>query len=144
MCTEITLDPNMTYKTDDPSLAWNVPNHYLDFLLIISDKIGFDTILPNVTNDPNFVFNLDLHQPTCTFKSKHANISFPLDPCMLYVGKSGGKDNIWLAMAPNQFFSSDGSYHDVHPNRSPTSSAPKHYWMMVMFLTHVIVESLPG
>lgn len=144
MRTEIALDPDMTYNTDDPSLAWNVPNHYLDFLLVVSDNIGFDAILPNVPNDPNFVFNLDLHQPTRTFKSKHANVGFSLDRCMLYIGKSRGKDNVWLAMAPEQFFSGDGSYRDVHPNNGPTSLAPKHYWMMVMFLAHVIDESLPG
>jgi hypothetical protein len=143
MRTEVTLGPEVTYEADDPKLYWNCATHYLDYLLVIGDNVGFDAILPNVANDPHFVFALDLHQPARTFRDKHANLGFSLDRTMLYLGKSQGKDNVWLAMAPDEFFEQNISFTMKHKEIAPTCLLPIHYWMMVMFFAHVITEALP-
>jgi hypothetical protein len=142
--TEIVVDPPMTYKSTSPDLAWEMSENFLDFLLIVSAHIGFDAILPNIPNDPNFVFHLDLHQPARIFKSKHANIGFSTERCMLYIGISRGKDNIWLAMAPHEFFGTSGSHTDTFPSSGPSCLLGRHYWMLVMYLAHVIATAVPA
>jgi len=134
----------MIYKSASPDLAWDMSKDFLDFLLVVSAKIGFDAILPNISNDPNFVFHLDLHQPARIFKSKHANVGFSLERCMLYIGTSRGKDNIWMAMAPDEFFDTSGSHRDAFPSSGPSCLLGRHYWMLVMYLAHVITTAVPA
>lgn len=142
--TEIVLDSQMTYMSTSPDLAWEMSKNFLDFLLVVSADIGFDAILPNIPNDPTFAFHLDLHQPARIFKSKHANVGFSTERCMLYIGKSRGKDNIWLAMAPHEFFATSGSHRDTFPSSGPSCLLGGHYWMLVMYLAHVIATALPA
>jgi hypothetical protein len=92
------------------------------------------------------VFNLDLHQPARTFKGKHARIGFSPERSMLFVGTSRGKDPLWVAMAPDEFFESVSDNDDLSQHRStqPSCLQGRHYWMMVMYFAHVITSALPA
>ncbi|KAF7973291.1 hypothetical protein HWV62_15669 [Athelia sp. TMB] len=145
---EIEIDPKYSENPLDPQMGFDLQNHYLDFCLAVSAAIGFDAVLPNSANEHLFVFNLDLHQPSRGFKSKHADLTFSLARRALFFGSSRGKDDVWVFFAPQQYFSVEG----VTPNpsakprtvREPTNIKVVHYWMFVMFMAHVYEKALPS
>lgn len=142
--TEIEIDDEYMYQNDSPDLAWDMSKHYLDFLLVKGSDIGFHAILPNNANDLNFIFHMDLHQPGRTFKSKHAELDFTPDGRLLYIGRSRGKDEVWLAMAPLEYFNTTRE-HGESINPSPQQClAGKHYWMIVMLFAYLHDTAFPG
>lgn len=143
---EIELDADMVHEPSNPNLAWDLSKHYLDFLLVVADKCGFGAILPSVENDHHFVFDLDLHQPARPFRMKHGSIGFSIARSMLYIGRSRGKDEVWLAMAPHSYFLPELERHtpdEVVKRSEPTNLRGPHYWMIVMYLAYVFNEALP-
>lgn len=152
--TEIYIDAD--YKRDPFSedLAYDLTSHYLDFMLVMGKSIGFDAIMPNTASDLLFVFNLDLHQPHRMLKTKHADLGFSLTGRVLYMGRSRGKDTVWLVMVPNTFLAAqDDGFSDDEDEDEPsrtelpsdkTNMEGKHYFMMVMFIAFVFQKYLPN
>lgn len=142
--TEIILDDDFTYKSNNTHLAWDLSQHFLDFLLVVSAKVGFHAILPNTPNDHHFVFDLDLHQPSRVFKAKHADLGFSSERRLLFIGKSRGKDEVWLAMAPLDFFVDDPD-RPLNPTKAVESSCltGPHYWMLVMYFAFLLHRIFP-
>lgn len=148
---EIFVDEKFSYDPKDRDLAYDVTQHHLDFLMVLSSRIGFDAFLPNSPNDMTFIFNLDLHQPHRPLKMKHCDLGFPLDRNALYIGRSRGKDLIYLVMAPNAFINEVETDEDApdYPNSHASSGRPrtnmsgKHYFMLVMFMAHVFQKHFP-
>lgn len=145
MRTEIKIDDEYLHKHDNPNLAWDMSKHYLDFLLVQSASIGFHAILPRVANDLTFIFHLDLHQPCRTFTSKYVDLDFSPDRRLLYIGRSRGKDEVWLAMAPAEYFLKDQAL-PRHARMAvlPTSLEGSHYWMLVMLFAYFLNRKFPG
>ncbi|KAF7970095.1 hypothetical protein HWV62_25024 [Athelia sp. TMB] len=148
--TEIVIDSKCLHPPTSPSLAFDLSNHFLDFMLVLSKSIGFDAILPKAASDLLFVFNLDLHQPHRTLKSKHADLGFSLAGRVLYLGRSRGKDTVWLVMVPKAFLAAqdegvaNGFTESQPKRRNSTNMEGRHYFMLVMFIAYVCQKHLPG
>lgn len=148
---EIFVDEKYSYDPKDRDLAYDATQHHLDFLMVLSSRIGFDAFLPNSPNDLTFIFNLDLHQPHRPLKMKHCDLGFPIDRNALYVGRSRGKDLIYLVMAPNSFLNDVEAEDDAPPDPDPqlpsgrvrTNMSGQHYFMLVMFMAHVFQKRFP-
>lgn len=143
---EIEVDPEMVHDPNDVNLAWDLSKRFLDFLLVVADNVGFGAILPSIANDHHFVFHLDLHQPARPFKLKHGSLGFSRERSLLYVGKSRGKDEVWVGMAPHSYFlpELDRRTTDEPVKRSEVSNLQgHHYWMIVMYLAYVLNKALP-
>jgi hypothetical protein len=127
----------------DPNLAWDLSSHYLDFILCVSNGVGFDALLPNKVNDLQFNFDLDLHQPHRQFASKHANMGLDGTHRMLYIGRVRGKDLGWLILAPNDYFHETPAAMLSNDSKLKGSSvmSAQHYWMIVICLAHFIAKT---
>lgn len=147
---EILIDDAYKFDPHGQKVTFDTSEHHLDFLMVLSDRIGFDAFLPNSPNDLTFVFNLDLHQPQRPLKLKHTDLGFPVNGTALYIGRSRGKDLIYLIMAPNTFINQDdlddSDDEELLPSKGPlhTPMSGKHYWMMVMFLAFVFQKHFPS
>lgn len=149
---EIFIDEEYTYDPQDRRLAYDASEHHLDFLMVLSDRIGFDACLPNSANDITFTFNLDLHQPHRSLNMKHCDLGFPLNRNALYIGRSRGKDMIYLLMAPNTFINDDelddpedDMSADAPPprRRVPSNLSGRHYFMLVMYMAFIFQKHFP-
>jgi len=136
---------DLRYPQNDPMLAFDLRTHFLDFMLCVSNDVGFDALLPNLINDLNFHFDLDLHQPHRQFSFKHAEIGLDGSNRMLYIGRVRGKDLAWLIMAPNSYFhETPAAMLASHANPLKSSALPvNHYWMMVMCFAHFYAKTFP-
>lgn len=147
--TEIVIDEGFKYSAHSSELAYSLAQHHLDFLMVLSDGIGFDACLPNARNDLTFVFHLDLHQPHRALPMKHVDLGFPVRRNALYIGRSRGKDMVYLLMAPNTFISQDEVDPDdiIDPSppasKLPTNMTGKHYFMLVMFMAMIFQKHFP-
>lgn len=147
---EFVLDDDYTYDARSPKITLDAQEHHLDFLMVLSSRVGFDSFLPNSPNDLTFIFNLDLHQPHRPLNLKHSNLGFPVNGTALYIGRSRGKDLIYLIMAPNSFINQDelDDSDDESPPPSKghvkTQLSGRHYWMIVMFLAYVFHKHFPN
>lgn len=149
--TEIYIDDDFAYDPHDRRLAYDASEHHLDFLMVLSSRIGFDAFLPNSANDITFTFNLDLHQPQRSLKMKHCDLGFRVDRNALYIGRSRGKDMVYLLMAPNSFIDEDERdddaadlAEDVRPRRrKPSNMLGRHYFMMVIYMAFIFQKHFP-
>lgn len=149
---EIFVDNKFSYDAHDRDIAYDASRHFLDFLMVLSGRIGFDAFLPNSLNDMTFIFNLDLHQPQRLLNMKHSDLGFTIDRNALFIGRSRGKDMVYLVMAPNSFINEDEPDPDDSeiPTPSPTKGrvrtnmAGQHYFMIVMFMAYVFQKHCPN
>jgi hypothetical protein len=135
---QVNLDDNLSVMDSrDPSLLWHCNNHFLDYLLLVSNKVGLHAILPRVQNDTGYNFRLQLDQPYRAFQTKHAQLGFDPKGRMLFIGFLG-IENVWLALAPRQALRNDSL--DVAPGTctGPTQLSSKHYRIIVAWLAHVL------
>jgi hypothetical protein len=145
--TEIFIGPELSYDALHPNLAWDLNNHFIDSLVVFSAAVGFDSVLPATDNDLLFSFSLDLHQPGRNIKLKHTPLLFPVERSVLYLGKTRGKDDLWLFMVPNEYFDDDSDLADQTPATVSsvdklTSMTGPHYWMIVMYFAYVFEKVL--
>lgn len=158
--TEIEIDAKYQHDSTGPDLAFDISRHFLDFLLVLSNDIGFHAFLPNSPSDHLFNFSLDLHQPQRILRTKHTNLGFSLLERVLFIGTSRGRETAWLVMVPNSFIASEddgipandgdednggeGPEAPVPHQRVATNMQGKHYFMLVMFIAFVFEKYLPG
>lgn len=146
---EIVIDDEFKCDPHDKNLAYNLSQHRLDFLLVMSSRIGFDAILPNSRSDTTFIFRLDLHQPQRSLKLKHSDLGFPMDHKALFIGRARGKDLVYLVMAPNAFIAQEEDDTDDIGDPAPskgrvrTNMSGRHYWMLVMFMAFIFEKHFP-
>ena len=130
-------DEDCVSDTQDPNLLWHCNNYFLDYLLLVSNKVGLHAILPKVNNDSGYNFRLQLNQPYRGFQTKHAKLGFDPKRRMLFIGFLG-IENVWLAMVPRQALRHDAP--DVPPGTcsGPTQLLTKHYRAVLAWLSHVL------
>lgn len=148
---EIFIDEEFSYDPHDRDLGYRATEHHLDFLMVLSSRIGFDAFLPNSPNDITFIFDLDLHQPHRALPMKHSDLGFPVDHNALFIGRSRGKDMIFLIMAPNSFINeidptddvADDDVPSAAQSRSQTNMSGRHYFILVMYMAFVFHKHFP-
>jgi hypothetical protein len=131
--TSLKWDPCMITDGLDEMLTWEVNNHFIDYLLLVSASIGLHAIIPNKSEDPGYSFNLSLTQPYRPFAQKYATLGFDPAGRMLFVG-TVGLDNVYIALAPRRAL--NGSAERV-PNGSCSGSThlkQRHYLAVCSFL----------
>lgn len=147
---EVEFDIDYQYSAHDPYMAYSFTGHYLDFLMVLSKGTGFGACLAPSPNDMTFVFHLDLHQPHRALKMKHIDLGFPVYRNALFIGRSRGKDQVYIVMAPNTFLDhSPGDdplyFDDTTPHNGPklTNMSGRHYFMLVMYMAFIYQEHFP-
>lgn len=136
---QIEVDGDYTVDPFEPDVAFDLSEHYLDFVLAVSGEMGLACILPTI-DDHTFHFTLDLHHPLMEFSMKHARLGFSPGNAMMYLGRSRGRDNVWLAMAPNEFVENQKpiTHYPVYKDYKTTAMTAKHYATMTMFFAHLM------
>ena len=133
----IQLDEHAVIHSNDPALNWYLDNHYIDYVLLVSARIGLHAILPNSETNPGYTFRMLLSQHYKTFKPKFTRLGFDPAGRMLFFGYQG-QDNVWLAMAPKAAFVA-GSVHDhVNLSGEATTLSTKHYLSIISWLASML------
>ncbi|KAH7917232.1 hypothetical protein BV22DRAFT_1135578 [Leucogyrophana mollusca] len=135
----VVVDDDLMQKTTDPLLAWSLKDHFLDFLLVVSGKIGLHAWLPSLGGDYRFHIEFDLTHRYYQWSAKHGHLGFDPTGRMLFVGHRG-QEEIWIAMVPLLYTLYDededtdfGAGHMVHLNAKSSCLTDDHYYMMVTF-----------
>lgn len=136
---KIKIDDDMQFRSNHPSLFWDLREHRLDFLLTVSASIGLWAATPNVNVDHNYNFALDLKKPYRDFKGKYGKLGFDPKGRILFIGKSRN-DDVWLAMAPWSFFDDSTDNMPAGHVTGDTRLSAKHYRMLVMFFAHLLSQ----
>ena len=115
----------------------------IDFQLTVANCVGLSPILPNAASAHRFGFDLNLKKERKEFKGKHAMLGFDPAGCMLFVGRSNNNEDVFLAMAPNEFVR--GRLPPPRPagRRPPSRSShmsKRHYRQVAMMLTYFLTK----
>ena len=137
------IDDIYMKESNAPDLCWNADSSYLDCFCCTSNEIGLDAFIPN-TMLHNYDFHLLLNQPYRQFHAKHTKLGFDPIHSMLWLGRSGGHEDVWLAMAPATYL----DHEDDVPAGTVsgiTGLKAKHYRMVVMMMTYFLkLARIPG
>ena len=95
----VVVDEDHRYPAQDSKLMWHCNKFFVDYLLLVSKGIGLDAALPNLANDINYTFRMNLGEPIRAFPTKYAKLGFDPKGCMLFFGYQNN-DKVWLAWAP--------------------------------------------
>ncbi|KIK31765.1 hypothetical protein CY34DRAFT_19593 [Suillus luteus UH-Slu-Lm8-n1] len=141
----IVIDSDMKLRSDDPKLLWKGSKHFLDFILVVSGKIGLQAFLPRTLRDHNYTLTLNLRLQCREFRPKFGKLGFDPTGSMMAIGE-GQSTELWLGFCPV------GHIEDIDlANQTPllnekhgdTRLTPVHYRMGVMFLA-ALLSQLPS
>jgi hypothetical protein len=132
----IRIDDDFIQPIDDPQLCWLGVQHYIDFMLLVSSRIGLDVILPTLETSHDYIFRVQLDQRFRAFPTKYAKLGFdPSHRCMFMGTK--GQDNVWIAFAPRTSLSTHAEDVPVGTCEGDTYLSTKHYLAFVAFLAFI-------
>jgi hypothetical protein len=125
------LNRKIRYVVDDhlkiaPGLAsFTVPDHSLDFLLLIPKEPGLDVLRPP-EGEVASLFTLDLSKPTRLLSTKHGLFGFDVEGAALYLGRKE-QENIWLVMVePEVLDAASPAVPAGSTPKGPTSMSRRH------------------
>jgi hypothetical protein len=130
-------DDDSVIHSHDPSLLWHCQNFFLDYLLLVSDKIGLHAILPNTRNVPDYTFKMQLDQPYRTFRTKHAALGFDPKGSMLFVGFQNN-EHVWIAMAPRANLRRTGDEVPTGTCSGSTRMKTRHYYALLAWIALIM------
>lgn len=136
---KIKVDSALQCVLEDDNLLWDVNVNRLDYIVTVADKIGLWPILPRVTSDHTYTFNLDLSKPYKDFKAKYARLGFDPKGSMLFIGTCRN-DDIWLALVPHTFSQGVGRNLAAGFITGDPRLSTSHYRMAVMFFAAALAS----
>ena len=122
---------------------WDIPSHFIDMLVVVSQGIGLGTLLPNSGSDLDWDFKLDVSKNYfCDFTMTRAKLGFnPLER-MLWVGTTTMSEDIWIALVPNTFktdaISMLEELEDEGTKKHSTHLKDHHCKILLIFLAHML------
>lgn len=135
----VEIDERYLHNVGDADLAWAANNHFIDMMVMVTDRPGLHAILPHNDTDPSYVFKFDLHQRHRTWKAKHVDLGFDPSGRMLYIG-TYNQEEIWLAMVPWDFIRGERTAAAKHIDCPNSALTQRHYCMIVTFLARQLHE----
>jgi hypothetical protein len=141
------LSKRRTVKIDDEyrlrmgvgSVRMNTRESMIDYHLTVANCVGLSPLLPNARSGHMFGFEMELLKPEKDLKVKHAMLGFDPAGCVLYIGRSVGRnEDVYLAMAPNEFLKGRGRACAAgYASGSPVMSR-RHYRQTLMMMVHFL------
>ena len=99
-----------------------IPDHFLDFRLLVPSTYGFSTFLPKDHEQWSWMFTLDLRKRLRPFKNVRGSLGMDPTGSMLYMGDSPTGNSVFLAMAPPDFFT-DAPIAPAHASKNGASTS---------------------
>ncbi|EKM49349.1 uncharacterized protein PHACADRAFT_33526 [Phanerochaete carnosa HHB-10118-sp] len=135
----VDLDDRYTLAATDSNVALNASNGTLDFLLCVPRDPSLEALLPNTNCDLSFTWKLVANCWHRKFKAKHARLGYNAEGSLLYLG-TARDDDVWLALAPKQFFLDEDNFEYAAPGT--ISGDPRlsfaNYCRTVVFLAFIM------
>jgi hypothetical protein len=139
--TNLRIDPQFTFASDDGRLLWDASRNFLDFVLVVSGAIGLDAFLPNTISDHTFTVTLDFRLQTKQFKPKFGTLGFDPTGSMMAIG-NGGACELWLAFFPlvnvEYISMADEAPLLNEKKHGDTRLSSRHFRMAVMFVAYAL------
>jgi hypothetical protein len=104
--TQVVLDPHSIYRPDSNHIQLSCNNHYLDFFMAVSAKMGLGAVMPGVNVDHTWTLKLDLTQRYRQWRTNYGKLGFDSTGRMLYIGQKG-EESVWFTFAPLAFMQND-------------------------------------
>jgi hypothetical protein len=122
----------------DENIAWQVDSHYLDLQICVGKGLGLAALLPKLSVHHAVEFRMILNKRSRRFSAKYAKLGFDPMHCMMWIGRSDGGQDTWLAWVPND--SMGPTAEDVPPGsgKENTSMTDEHHRMAAMFLASML------
>jgi hypothetical protein len=135
------IDDDFVVDVENPDYCFSIDNSFLDFYMVIGDRPGLDVLIPAAPS-ANFVFNLTLRMPIRQFHAKYGSLGFNPSGSMLFIGTIGSQ-NLWIAMAPLEYFDGIGESFDMSDGHGDTRLTAHRYRILVSFWGTILAQ-LPG
>lgn len=136
----IIIDDDYCINSTDDLLYWSANVHHLDFVVVVADSIGLWTILPNVTADHTFLFNLDVKKQLKLFNAKYCRLGFDPTGRFCFIGRRNAIDH-WIAFCPNDVIAGVSEDEIKNYPKCDTRLKTSHYRMLVVFLALCISQN---
>jgi hypothetical protein len=134
---KLKIDDDQKVDPDSPDYCFSADKSYLDFFMIIGNRPGIDMFLPKVT-PALFSIKLNLKQPIKEFRAKYGMLGFNSSGAMLYI-ESQPSEDLWIAMAPNEFFEGQGHF-EMNEAHGDTRLSDRHYRILISFLIFILLK----
>jgi hypothetical protein len=138
----VQIDARFTVDVDHPDISWNADDTRLDMLVCTSLSIGLDAFIPNGV-DHTYQFHMHLDDQTRQLRAKHVYLGFDATNSMLWLGRSHGHEDVWLAMVTTDYENSG-----ILANKftgTTTAMMTKHYRMIVLMMAYMLKSiGFPG
>ncbi|KAG2080366.1 hypothetical protein BD769DRAFT_1685099 [Suillus cothurnatus] len=143
----LVLDTDLKLASDDPTLLWQGSKHFLDFILVVSGKIGLQAFLPKTISDHNFSVTLNLRLQCREFRPKFGKLGFDPTGSMMAIG-DGQSAELWLGFSPVANVEDINIANDsplLSEKHGDTRLSSVHYRIGVMFLACCLsqIPSMP-
>ncbi|KAG2034359.1 hypothetical protein BDR03DRAFT_1013552 [Suillus americanus] len=135
-------DTDLKLHSDNPSLLWKGSKHFLDFILVISGKIGLHAFLPKTLMDYNFSLTLNLCLQSRQFRPKFGKLGFDLTGLVMAIGE-GQSTELWLGFSPIvnvEDIDITNNTPLLNEKHGDTHLTSVHYCMGVMFLACLLSQ----
>lgn len=132
------IDDEHRLDPTDPNMVVAAGPHFLDFIMYVGARPGLDAVLPNTEVDPAWNLELNMSMPHRLWpSSKTSKLPFNPNGRLLYIGQRG-QEQVWLAMAANEWFEEDHPFNATGnwttlPSQT-TAMETKHSLMLTMFI----------
>ncbi|KAG2109802.1 hypothetical protein BD769DRAFT_1392421 [Suillus cothurnatus] len=144
---KLSIDPDLSPRSDDNMLMWDGSKHFLDFMLVVAGSMGCHAFLPNTVADHTFTITLDLRQSYRQFRPKYGKLGFDPTGSMMSIGTSASSE-LWFGFCPNANIE-DLTVANEAPllseKHGDTRLSARHFRMAVMFLAYALskIADLP-
>jgi hypothetical protein len=136
------IDEGFTVGMDDPDYCFSCHKTFLDFILVVGDRMGIDMFVPNVPANHTFAFELNLKNSWREFRCKHGILGFDPTGAMLCVGE-GTVETYYIGLAREEYFSGTEPPFNMDEDHGDTRMSEAHYRILIIFLM-MMLSDLPG
>jgi hypothetical protein len=137
---KVRVDDDLLLTMGTGQIHMDTTESTIDFQMTVANRMGLSALLPNAPSAHLFGFDLDLKKDYKEFRAKHGVLGFDPAGCMLFIGRSSNNEDVFLAMAPEEFLTGRGRTRQPKKPSGSSRMSKRHYRQMVIMLAYFLAE----
>lgn len=123
-------------SVDANNVAWDLNEHFLDFMVCVGEGLGLGPIIPNQEVNSLYQVSLDFGERYRVFHARYAKLGFCAKHSMLWIGKTPASEDIWIAWVPKN----GGDEDEDDKDSSTTVLSQRHYRLTVILFAKMLTK----